>query len=195
MCNVQDTESYPNVKVPGAPVPRYGPDQGLLATLTSPTGLLNILSSCPFLPHWWDKTQLGKYNTCSCSPGTSPCLAAVPSSQILTLASCLFWFGPRLLISVPCSDPEANPPQPRSQALAWDISCAGSRAMAEMHRELGLKFLTRDFPGGPVVKTSPSNAGGAGSIRGWGAKIPHASGPKNQNIKQKQYCNKFNKDF
>ena len=30
---------------------------------------------------------------------------------------------------------------------------------------------------------------------GWGAKIPHASWPKNQNIKQKQYFNKFNKDF
>ena len=52
-----------------------------------------------------------------------------------------------------------------------------------------------DFPGGPVVKTSPSNAGGVGSISGWGAKVPHALGPKNQNIKQKQYCNKFNKDF
>ena len=44
-----------------------------------------------------------------------------------------------------------------------------------------------DFPGGPVVKTSPSNAG---SIPGWGARIPHASWPKSQNIKQKQYCNK-----
>ena len=41
-----------------------------------------------------------------------------------------------------------------------------------------------DFPGSPVVKTSPSRAG---SISGWGAKIPHASRPKNQNIKQKQY--------
>ena len=51
------------------------------------------------------------------------------------------------------------------------------------------------FPGGPVVKTSPSNAGGAGLIPSRGAKIPHASRPKNQNIKQKQYCNKFNKDF
>ena len=30
---------------------------------------------------------------------------------------------------------------------------------------------------------------------GWGAKIPHASWPKNHNMKQKQYCNKFNKDF
>ena len=32
----------------------------------------------------------------------------------------------------------------------------------------------RDFPGGPVVKTSPSSAGGAGSIPGRGAKIAHA---------------------
>ena len=48
---------------------------------------------------------------------------------------------------------------------------------------------------GPVVKTLPSNAEAVGSIPGWGAKIPHALRPKNQNIKQKQYCNKFNKDF
>ena len=46
-----------------------------------------------------------------------------------------------------------------------------------------------------MVKTSPSNAGGAGSIPGQGAKNPHPSWPKNQNIKQKQYCNKFNKNF
>ena len=46
-----------------------------------------------------------------------------------------------------------------------------------------------------MVKTSHSNAGGEGLILGRGAKIPHASWPKNQNIKQKQYCNKFNKDF
>ena len=52
-----------------------------------------------------------------------------------------------------------------------------------------------DFPGGPVVKSSPSNAEGVGSIPGWGAKIPRASWPKNQNIKEKRYCNKFNKDF
>ena len=36
-----------------------------------------------------------------------------------------------------------------------------------------------DFPGSPVVKTSPSNAGGASSIiPGQGDKIPYASGPK-----------------
>ena len=46
-----------------------------------------------------------------------------------------------------------------------------------------------------MVKTSPSNAGGTGSTPGRGAKIPQASQPKNQNIKQKQYCNRFNKDF
>ena len=46
-----------------------------------------------------------------------------------------------------------------------------------------------------MVKISPSNAGGASSIPVRGAKIPHASWPKNQNIKQEQYCNKFNKDF
>ena len=56
-------------------------------------------------------------------------------------------------------------------------------------------LYSRDFPGGPVVKTLPSNAGGAGSIPGQGAKIPHTLWPKNQNIKQKQFCNKFNKDF
>ena len=46
-----------------------------------------------------------------------------------------------------------------------------------------------------MIKTSPSNAGGVGSFPGQGAKIPHALWPKNQNIKQKQYCNKFSKDF
>ena len=47
----------------------------------------------------------------------------------------------------------------------------------------------------PVVEISPSKAGGAGSILGQSAKIPYALWPKSQNIKQKQYCNKFNKDF
>ena len=34
----------------------------------------------------------------------------------------------------------------------------------------------RDFPGGPVVKNPPSNAGDVGLIPGWGTKIPHAAG-------------------
>ena len=40
------------------------------------------------------------------------------------------------------------------------------------------------LPGGPVVKTSPSNAGGSDSIPGQGAKSLHAWCPKNQNIKK-----------
>ena len=55
-------------------------------------------------------------------------------------------------------------------------------------------MLNRDFSGSPVVKILPSNTWAAGSIPGQGARIPHALQPKNQDIKQKQYCNKFNKD-
>ena len=57
------------------------------------------------------------------------------------------------------------------------------------------KCTPRDLPGGSVNKTLPSNAGGVGSTPGQVTKIPYASWPKNQNIKQKQYHNKFNKDF
>ena len=53
----------------------------------------------------------------------------------------------------------------------------------------------RDLPGGSGVNTSPSIAGSADLIPGHRAKIPHASLPTNQNVKQKQYCTKFNKDF
>ena len=41
----------------------------------------------------------------------------------------------------------------------------------------------------------PSNEVGTGVIPGQEVKISHALWPKNQNIKQKQYCNKFNKHF
>ena len=55
------------------------------------------------------------------------------------------------------------------------------------------------FPEGTSLEIQwlrpPSSAGGTGSIPGKEAKIPHASGPKHQNIKQKQYCNKFNEDL
>ena len=48
-----------------------------------------------------------------------------------------------------------------------------------------------------MAKTSPSSEKGVGSIPDWwgAAKIPHASWPKTQNVKQKQYHNKFNTDF
>ena len=51
----------------------------------------------------------------------------------------------------------------------------------------------RDFLGSPEVNSSSSNAEGTGSIPGQGARIPYARRPKT--IKQKQHCNKFNKDF
>ena len=46
-----------------------------------------------------------------------------------------------------------------------------------------------------MVDTLPSNTGDVSFIPGTRAKIPHASGPKNQSVRQKQYCSKFNKDF
>ena len=64
----------------------------------------------------------------------------------------------------------------------------------ERQQVIILKECQWDFPGGAVVKTSPSSAEGTGSIPGWGPKIPHAMCPP-QNQKKKQYCNKFNKEF
>ena len=51
-----------------------------------------------------------------------------------------------------------------------------------------------------MVKTSPSNAGGVGSIPGRGAGISHASRPKKTNKHKKPHkaeatLYKFNKDF
>ena len=51
------------------------------------------------------------------------------------------------------------------------------------------------FPGGLILRISPSTAGSAGSIPGWGSKILYASPLKLQKLKQEQYCNRFNKDF
>ena len=42
-----------------------------------------------------------------------------------------------------------------------------------VHKIMTSKNSVRDFPGGPVVKNLPSNARDAGSIPGWGTKIPH----------------------
>ena len=45
------------------------------------------------------------------------------------------------------------------------------------------------------VKTQSFNTESVSLIPGQEAKIPLALQPKNRNIKLKQYCNKFNKDF
>ena len=58
------------------------------------------------------------------------------------------------------------------------------------------KSIVWDFTGGSMVKTSPCNAEGVGSVPGQGTKIPHDSqSKKSKHYKQNQYCNKFNKDF
>ena len=44
------------------------------------------------------------------------------------------------------------------------------------------------------LRLGVSKAGGSGLIPGAGATVLHAMRPKNQNIKQKQYC-KLNEDF
>ena len=53
--------------------------------------------------------------------------------------------------------------------------------------------MVRDFPGGPVIKNSPSNAGGVGSIPGQRSHMPQ--GPNTKTKNQNQHCNKFNKDL
>ena len=45
-----------------------------------------------------------------------------------------------------------------------------------MNKRGASEMTPRDFPGGPVVKNPPFNAGDVGSIPGQGTKIPHAAG-------------------
>ena len=42
----------------------------------------------------------------------------------------------------------------------------------------GQKNQKRDFPGGPIIKTSPSNTEGIGSIPGGGTNMPHGTAKK-----------------
>ena len=83
--------------------------------------------------------------------------------------------------------PHTGPAPQEPVALSTELSMPWSSYLQNGYK--------RNFPGAPVAKTSPSNAGGTGLIPGWGARIPHASWPKNQNMRQKQCCSRFNKDF
>ena len=56
-------------------------------------------------------------------------------------------------------------------------------------------IIKEGFPEGPVFKTSLPNAGVVDMLPGGGAMIPHVLWSEKQNIKQKQHCNKFSKDF
>ena len=57
----------------------------------------------------------------------------------------------------------------------------------ELFQEKAFKRQTSgDIPGGLAIKTLPPNAGGAGSIPDWVAKIPHALWPKNPKALKKK---------
>ena len=55
-------------------------------------------------------------------------------------------------------------------------SSQGSQARKRKKKHLDQKGRSRDFPGSPVVKDLPSNAGDLGSIPGLGTRIPHTTG-------------------
>ena len=78
----------------------------------------------------------------------------------------------------------------RPGGLPWRSPYSWAELLASVY--FSLKW---GFPDSQVVKTSPSSARGTGLIPGLGAKIAHTSQPENRNIKQKQYCNRFNEDF
>ena len=67
----------------------------------------------------------------------------------------------------------------RLQSMGVTKSQTRWKQLSTAHQNRGIKDCLRspfrDFPGGLVVKNLPSNAGDAGSIPGWGARIPHAS--------------------
>ena len=70
--------------------------------------------------------------------------------------------------------------------FSWHSVSDYSRILVKDVMHLSIKSMYWDLPGGPVVKSLPSSVEDAGSIPGWGAKIPHGLQPKNQNIKQMQ---------
>ena len=60
--------------------------------------------------------------------------------------------------------------------ITFLLPLTGQQATVSFRIFLFKNMKTWDFPGGPVVKDLPSNAGDVGSIPGWGTKIPHATG-------------------
>ena len=78
--------------------------------------------------------------------------------------------------------PHPSPPPPQSPFLP----CSTGRVSSPSSSFVKLvKDIPRDFPGNPVVRTSPYNAGSTGSVSGWAAELPRAPRPKTSNMKQK----------
>ena len=70
-------------------------------------------------------------------------------------------------------DPESSPMRQAGQELSQGDGVLECQVVSESELRQG------DFPGGPVVKYLPSNAGDMGLIPGWGTKILHAVGQLN----------------
>ena len=68
-----------------------------------------------------------------------------------------------------------QPFNPCSKIIWTPNKTLKSESVSDLH--FLIKY--RDFPGGPVVKNLPANAGDMGSTPGPGARIPHASGQLN----------------
>ena len=58
-----------------------------------------------------------------------------------------------------------------------DLANASAESLIYQEQELSLKLSHWDFPGGPVIKNLPANAGDmVGSIPDWGTEILRATG-------------------
>ena len=74
---------------------------------------------------------------------------------------------------------DACPPLPCSSTQHPNASKSGIRSSDE--NEMIEAGLSGDFPGGPLVMNLPWHAEAAGSVPGWGTKIPHAVGQQSPN--------------
>ena len=84
------------------------------------------------------------------------------------------------------------------KSLSVELATHPTFMFKKFPEAISIHIIAWDFPSIQVVKTSPSNAGGAGLIPGRGTKshMPHAQ--RNQNIIYIYiyiYYNKFNKDL
>ena len=115
------------------------------------------------LCHPWD--SLGKNTGVGCH-FLLQCMKAKSESEVTQ--SCLNLHDP-----MDCSPP-GSPVYGIFQArvLEWGTIAFSACVLARAIFHLKMSSLL-DFPGGPMVKTPPCNAGDMGSIPGQGTKIPH----------------------
>ena len=58
----------------------------------------------------------------------------------------------------------------------WPTGLWANKTLLLENKTKKNEWKDRDYPGGPLAKNLPWNAGRMGSIAGWGTKIPRASG-------------------